>query len=71
MRLVDRRAKPGEGKTAQRLIEMLAAQGYVVTLLMPALGFWRSAHADVHKWEAYAVDDRAHLEVSANERKLP
>lgn len=58
MRLIgSRRAKPGEGKTAERLKELLAKKGYNVTFFIPALGFWRTAHADVHRWEAQALDE--------------
>ena len=50
------RVKRGNGRLAQRLIAMLAEQGYLVTRLMPAEGHWCSSpYADVYRWEATVI----------------
>jgi hypothetical protein len=47
-----RRVPLGQGQTACKLREMLAAQGYMVELFLFPNGWWRSPQADVMRWEA-------------------
>lgn len=46
--------RPGDGRVANKLRDLLEKEGFVVNFFMPALGHWRKHSSDVHAWEAQA-----------------
>lgn len=48
-----RRAKAGEGKLAQRLMQLFEDAGYSPDCLQPAMGYWKHGHQDVMSWEIH------------------
>ena len=52
-----RRTRLGQGRLAQRVMQILEDAGYEPDCLRPAKGFWRTAMADVFSWEVHLKID--------------
>lgn len=59
-----RSVRPGDGPVAHKLRELLSAQGFRVTLLMPVSGHWKKRSTDVYRWQAHAVFEGREVNLS-------